>query len=252
MNVEVFLTANHVTEEEVRRRTVVVIDVFRMSATVATALQNGARSVVPVADMAEAGKIAANMDARSYLMGGERGGIPIQGYHLGNSPFEYTREVVQGRTIILNTTNGTPAVTYARGARHLLVGSFVNASRLVAFIEAAGLDVALVCAGWRNRVALEDTLCAGLLLHMLWNSQAPSVISDSAHIAFSQYLQDRGRLEEALHQCNHAQRLRRMHREADIDYCLKIDSLPLLPYYQDNRLVLYKEEIVKTQVAAPA
>jgi 2-phosphosulfolactate phosphatase len=185
-------------------------------------------------------------------MGGERGGVPIQGYHLGNSPFEYRREVVQDRTIILNTTNGTPAITYARGARHLLVGGFVNASRIVAFIQSSGLDAALVCAGWRNRVALEDTLCAGLLLHMLWNSQAPSSISDSAHIAFSQYVQDRDRLVEALHRCNHAQRLRRMHREVDIDYCLKIDSLPVLPYYQDNRLLLYKEEMIKTQVATPA
>lgn len=248
MKVEVFLTSANVTEEDVKDKTVIVIDVLRACSTIATALFNGARSVVPVADMAQASKLASNLDQASFLLGGERDSVRIQGYHLGNSPLEYTREVVKGRTIILNTTNGTLAITRARAARHLLIGSFLNAGRVVEFAREAGLDVTVICSGERNRVSLEDTLCAGLLVYRLWDGKEPDVVTDTAHIAFTQYRNDKDNLDEALRRCNHAQWLSRNGFEQDVDYCLRTDVLPVLPYYDDNRLVLYQKTRLQTQV----
>ena len=98
MNVEVFLTASSATEEDLKGRAVIVVDVLRACSTLVTALNHGARAVIPVADMAEAGKIAAHMDASTCLMGGERGGLKIDGYTLGNSPQDYTPDVAQGKT----------------------------------------------------------------------------------------------------------------------------------------------------------
>lgn len=242
MNVEVFLTSNNLTEDDVKGRTVVVIDVLRASSTIATALTNGARAVVAVPDMAHASKIASNMDQQSYLLGGERDGIKIDGYHLGNSPREYTPETVQGRTIILNTTNGTLAITKSRAARHLLVGSFLNADRIVDFIRGAGLDVTIVCAGRRNRVSLEDTLCAGLLLYRLWEGNEPAVVSDTAHIAFTLYANDKDNIEAKVRCGNHGQNLIDIGFEEDITYCLKTDSIPVLPHYHENQLVLLQGE----------
>jgi 2-phosphosulfolactate phosphatase len=242
MNVEVFLTSAVLGEDDIKDRTVVVIDVLRACSTIATALNNGARSVVPVVDMAQAGKIASNMDQQSFLLGGERGGEKIEGYHLGNSPLEYAREVVKDKTIIFNTTNGTGAVSHARLANHLLIGSFLNARRVVAFIREAGLDVTIICAGWKNRVSLEDTLCAGMMLYQLWEGREPGFVSDTAHIAFAQYSHDQHMLETAIRRCNHAQRLTKQGHEEDIDYCLQIDALPVLPYFEDNQLVLYNEK----------
>ncbi len=204
MNVDVFLTGSHVTEEDVEGRTVVVIDVLRASSTIITALANGARAVIPVADMDQAGKIAMNLDPSTYLLGGERDGDRIDGYHLGNSPLEYTPDVVHDKTIILNTSNGTRALWNAREARHLIVGGFLNADRVVQFIREAGLDLTIICAGNHDRVTLDDTLCAGLILHRLWNGQEPEQVSDAAHIALTQYLHDRDALAEALRQSNHA------------------------------------------------
>lgn len=243
MKVEVFLTGSVVTEEDVKGRTVIVIDVLRASSTIATALQNGARAVVPVPDMAEAGKIASNMDPESYLLGGERGGDRIEGYHKGNSPLEYTPEVVEDRTIIFNTTNGTAAITQARSAEHLVIGSFLNASRVVEFALSSQLDIAIICAGWRNRVSLEDTLCAGMLLYRLWDGAEPGLVSDTAHIAFTQYEHDRDDLQRSLRRCNHAQWLASKGYEDDVEYCFQIDALPVLPYYEENRLILRTEEI---------
>ncbi len=246
MNVDVFLTGSHVTEEDVEGRTVVVIDVLRASSTIITALANGARAVIPVADMDQAGKIAMNLDPSTYLLGGERDGDRIDGYHLGNSPLEYTPDVVHDKTIILNTSNGTRALWNAREARHLIVGGFLNADRVVQFIREAGLDLTIICAGNHDRVTLDDTICAGLILHRLWNGQEPEQVSDAAHIALTQYLHDREALAEALRQSNHARWLTAKGYGADVEYCLQLDILPVLPYYQENRLVRWSGRLAES------
>lgn len=242
MDVEVFLTSATVEEEDVKNRTVVVIDVLRACSTIVTALANGARAVLPVADMAQAGRIASNLNRSVYRLGGERDGKKIDGYDLGNSPREYTLEAVEGRDVILNTTNGTLALTRARGAKELLVGCFLNAQRVVDRVEHAGRDVTIICAGRRNRISLEDTLCAGLLLYRLWNGTEPDVTTDTAHIAFSQYLRDREDVTQALRRSESARLLADLDAKEDVRYCLQVDELPLLPRFEDNRLLLMNNE----------
>lgn len=239
MNIEVFLTSNGLEEDDIRDRTVVVIDVLRACSTIATALHNGARAVVPVLDMAQASKVAANLDPSIYRLGGERGGEKIEGYHLGNSPLEYTREEVEGRDVILNTTNGTKALTRTRDARHLVAGSLLNAGRVVDFTKQAGADVTIVCAGRHNRISLEDTVCAGLLLDRLWNEVEPTFVSDAANAAYTLYKHDHPDVSTRLRRGNAVQLLLEMGFEQDVEYCFQVDALPVLPYYTDNRLVLY-------------
>ena len=237
MNVEVFLTPNSLRSEDVRARAVVVIDVLRACTTIVTALRNGARGVIPVADMAQAGKIASNLDPASFLLGGERDAARIEGYHLGNSPAEYDAETVAGRTIILNTTNGSGAFVAAQGGAMLVAGALVNAQATVDALLAAGLDVTLVCSGWKGRVSLEDTLCAGLLVHRLFDGHLPGDASDSVHIALCQYQGEAHGLEKAIRQSTHARRLAEAGFEADLAAATAVDSLPLVPVLRDNRLV---------------
>lgn len=241
MNAEVFLTYSNVSEEDVRNKTVVVIDVLRACSTIATALANGARAVMPVADMAEAGKIASNLDPDVFRLGGERDGKKIDGYDLGNSPLEYTREAVEGRDVILNTTNGTRALSQAKTAKHLVAACFLNAGRVAEFVRDVADQVTIVCAGRQNRLALEDTLCAGLILDRLWDRNEPDVVTDSAHTAFTLYETDRDALSAALHGANHAERLVQQGHEEDLDYCFQIDTLSVLPYYSENRLLRHND-----------
>lgn len=238
MNVEVFLTAASATSEDLKGKSVIVVDVLRACSTVVTALNHGARAVIPVADMAEAGKMAAHMDPSIGLMGGERGGKKIDGYTLGNSPQDYAPGVVQGKTVVLNTTNGTRAFTQARGAADVAAGCFLNASKAIEFAWRAENDVAIVCAGSDDRVSLEDLLCAGLILHQLWNGEEPAKRSDAAHIAYTQYTHDHHDLASAIARSNHARRLVELDFAADVDYCAQVDAVPLLPVYRDSRLVL--------------
>jgi 2-phosphosulfolactate phosphatase len=243
MDAEVFLTHSNVSEGDVQGRTVVVIDVLRACSTIVTALDRGARAVMPVPDMAQAGKIASNLDPDVYRLGGERGGKKIEGYHLGNSPPEYTQDVVEGRDIILNTSNGTRALEQAKEADTLIAACFLNAGRVVDFVRRTADAVTIVCAGRQNRLALEDTLCAGLLLDRLWDRNEPYPVTDSAHTAYTLYHTDRDDLDNALRGANHAERLAGQGREADLDYCFRIDAVPVLPYYTENRLLLYEDAV---------
>lgn len=245
MDAEVFLTHSNISEGDVQDRTVVVIDVLRACSTIVTALDRGARAVMPVLDMAQAGKIASNLDPDVYRMGGERGGEKIEGYHLGNSPHEYTRDVVEGRDVILNTTNGTRALEQAKDAQHLVAACFLNAGRVVDYVQEHTDAVTIVCAGRQNRLALEDTLCAGLILDRLWNGHEPYPVTDSAHTAYTLYHTDREDLENALRGANHAERLVHQNFEEDLDYCFQIDALPVLPYYTENRLRLYDDAVAE-------
>jgi 2-phosphosulfolactate phosphatase len=193
--------------------------------------------------MAEAGKIAGNLDPDVYRLGGERNGEKIEGYHLGNSPLDYTQDEVENRDVILNTTNGTRALSHATEAEHLVAGCFLNADRVVDFVQEVDDAVTIVCAGRQNRLALEDTLCAGLLLDRLWSSETPEVVTDSAHTAYTVYNTDRNNLDSALRGANHAEWLAAQGYEADLDYCFRTDALPVLPYYTDNRLRLYEDVV---------
>jgi 2-phosphosulfolactate phosphatase len=241
MDAEVFLTYSSLSDEDIRGRTVVVIDVLRACSTLVTALDRGARAVLPVADMAEAGKIAGNLDPDVYRLGGERDGEKIDGYHLGNSPLEYTQEVVENRDVILNTSNGTQAFKQATEAKHLIGACFLNADRVVDFVRSVDDSVTIVCAGRQNRLALEDTLCAGLLLARLWDREEPDVVTDSAHTAFTLYETDRDDLPSALRGANHAERLLQQGYGEDLDYCFQTDTVSVLPYYTDNRLLHYDQ-----------
>ncbi len=238
MHIEVYLTADSATEDDLKGKAVVVVDVLRACSSIVTALNHGARAVIPVADMAEAGRIGAHMDTTTSLLGGERGGQKIDGYTLGNSPADYTPEAVQGKTVILNTSNGTRAITTARGAASVAVGCFLNVSKVIEFAWHAEEEVAILCAGSDGRVGLEDILCAGLILNQLWNGQEPEGRSDAAHIALTQYASDQHDLAAAVARSNHARHLVGLGFEADVAYCARVDALPLLPVYHDSRIVL--------------
>ena len=189
-------------------------------------------------DQAQADERIAEMEPGSFLLCGERDAEKIEGYDLGNSPLEYATTVVGGKTVILNTTNGTAALARAGAAEHLITGCFLNAGAVADVIRDVGEDVALVCAGWRGRASLEDTLCAGLLLDRLWDGDAPRTASDSARIALTLYLATSDPLRQALDACRAAHMLRALGAEADLDYCLRTDVLPVVPYSRDGRLTL--------------
>jgi 2-phosphosulfolactate phosphatase len=182
------------TPAELAAGVVVVIDVLRASTTITTALAAEARELIPCAEVDEARQRAdelgghststnGNDSAQRPLLGGERGGLPIDGFDLGNSPSEFTTKTVAGRTVVFTTTNGTKALLACTAAQRVLIGSFVNFSAVVAELTGE-LPIHILCAGTRNRVTREDLLFAGSLVEKLVGTVVEEgAINDEARIA---------------------------------------------------------------------
>jgi 2-phosphosulfolactate phosphatase len=212
---------------------VVMIDVFRASTTIAAALAGGARFVLPVADVEQAVKLAEPYAENEVLLGGERECQRIEGFQLGNSPREYTREVVAGKVVILTTTNGTQALAAAKDAGPVIIGSFVNFSAVADAV--AGRDaVTILCAGNNGRLSLEDFACAGGLVSQLAKGQ--SRLDDAALAARATYRNLRADLARVLTSTEHALRLAGLGFRADLDFALKVDSLPVVPVLNESRI----------------
>ncbi|MEM7786590.1 MAG: 2-phosphosulfolactate phosphatase [Bacteroidota bacterium] len=241
MDLDVVLSARGLDADTLKGRAVVVIDVLRASSTVVTALSNGARAVIPAADLGEAGRLAAMLDPDVSVVGGERGGEKLAGYAAGNSPLEYGPEVVDRKTVVLTTSNGTAAMAMARAAASAAIGAFLNAdavSGLVSQAAAHGPGVTLICAGSGGRVSLEDTLCAGLLVSRVAPPEEVARLGDSAQIAHALYRGTESQLARALFGAEHTQRLIDLGFADDVTYCARIDAVPVLPVLDDNRIVL--------------
>ncbi|WP_372634198.1 2-phosphosulfolactate phosphatase [Fodinibius sp.] len=232
--VDVFISSQSFQEEELRDKTAVVVDVLRASSTMITALNNRAKGVIPVADMGDASKISQNLDSSHYLLCGEKDGVKIEGYDLGNSPLDYTGAIVEDKTIILNTTNGTRAIKRSGLANRVLIGSFLNLRTLITVLEKVETDIVLVCAGWKGRLALEDLLCAGNIIYELTGGTLPQNVQDGAKVAFGLYEKFGDDIEQAVKTSNYAVRLKDLVSEEDIAYCCQRNKMQVLPVMKEG------------------
>jgi 2-phosphosulfolactate phosphatase len=175
------------TPEELAGGDVVMIDVLRASTTIVQAISAGAKCVIPCREVEEARGMRETITGEPVVVGGERGGLPIEGFDLGNSPGEYIAEVVRGKTIAFTTTNGTLALMQCRSAAHVFIGAFVNLSAVVKRLTGVR-PIHLLCAGTRGRITREDVLCAGALCERLLGTVADTEgINDQARIALSSW-----------------------------------------------------------------
>ncbi|TNE71822.1 2-phosphosulfolactate phosphatase [bacterium] len=235
--IDVYSSALSLLEEDLRGKTVVVIDVLRASSTIITALQNGAKEIIPVEDMSAAGRIAQNLDASRYLLCGEKDGEKIDGYHLGNSPFEYDEDVIKGKTLIFNTTNGTKAIVKSQHAKKVIIGSFLNMDTVVNELKEAQGEIILACAGWKSRLSLEDSLCAGLIIRKLTDGKLPEDSRDGAKLAFVLSEKYENDIVTVVSGSNHAMRLKSLGFEEDVLYCSKLNVTNVLPVLKEGTLI---------------
>jgi 2-phosphosulfolactate phosphatase len=221
---------------EVKDAIVVVIDVLRATSTIATALYNGASSVVPVDDI---GRCISLSNKIGGITAGERDGKIAEGLEYGNSPFEYPRNFIEGKTLVLTTTNGTKLLhmALARGASHIITGSFPNLSAVCNYLVSQKQPVILGCAAWKDRVNIEDTLFAGAVISRV--KEEFNISCDSSKIAESLYESAKNDLYGFLKEKNasHYQRLTGYGLEKDLKYCLTIDVANVLPFYENEKLV---------------
>ena len=214
---------------------VVIIDVFRATSTIAAALYNGARCVIPVDSVPRAIEISKNIDG---IAAGERDGMIAEGLQHGNSPLEYNREFIANKTLVLTTTNGTRLLQMAldNNANTIISGSFPNLSAVCDFLTGEKKNVVLGCAGWKDRFNLEDTLFAGAIIHRL--KKQFTIHCDSSLMAELMYAKHKNNLIDFAPMLTHYHRLvERFGLIEDIKFCLTADVANVLPLYVDGKLV---------------
>jgi len=245
----------------VENKNVVVIDILRATTTMCVAMENGANSIWPVDSVQKAAQAGS-----SFLTAGERNGEKVEGFDLGNSPQEFSEEVVKGRDIVMTTTNGTKAISLSEGAKNIYIASYRNISAVVQELQKQPEDIVLFCSGWKDQVNLEDTLFAGEVIYQVsgsgyqvsgsegWESEVDSPksvvgglesetrnpspvtrhptpdtrLNDSSWLALKFYEEVRGEEGTFLENASHVQRFKSLHIESDLEVCLKRDTSELV------------------------
>jgi len=230
--IDVCLSPELIHLYDVSNKTVVVVDILRATSCMVTAFAHGVESITPVADADE----CLGMRLKGYVVSGERNGQKIPGFDKGNSPFEYMDEAIKGLKIAFTTTNGTLAITKSRGARQILVGSFLNISAITRYLLMSDHNILIVCAGWKGKINLEDSLFAGALVDKLRKYIEPDC--DAPIVAQELYLSAKNDMVKFLSTSSHVKRLNRLNIHKDIEFCLTPDQYHVIPVLKKGELRL--------------
>jgi len=221
---------------EVNNSIVVVIDVLRATSTMATVLFNGAKEIIPVDSVERCIQLGKEL---ACITAGERDGQIAPGLQYGNSSFEYPRSFVEGKTLVLTTTNGTRLLhmALAKGAKEIITGSFLNLSVVCDHLVSMKKNVILACAGWKDRVNMEDTLFAGAVVSRV--KEHFSINCDSSHCAETLYEIAKDDMYDFMkrNEASHYHRLTNFGLERDIRHCLTPDLANVLPEYINGKLI---------------
>lgn len=239
MRIEVFFSPMQVPGSAVNGKVVAMIDVLRASSSIAAALHNGAKNVLPFDSAEEVITRAKSYDRSEIVLAGERKMLPIAGFDLGNSPLEYTAAAVEGRSVLLTTTNGTAAVTSVQGARDILVASYVNFTVVATLLRTAvraGTDIVLLCAGREKAFALEDAACAGRYVKHLLRGQTGLELNDAAQASMLIEKRYGERIDRVFADAEHGRALREAGFAADLEACAQLDAFPVIPVYQERQI----------------
>jgi 2-phosphosulfolactate phosphatase len=216
---------------KVEDRTVVVVDILRATSCMVTAFAHGVESITPFANL----DICRSMKANGYITSGERDGKKVEGFDKGNSPFEYMGDQVKGMRIAFTTTNGTQAIEKSKGAKEIVIGAFLNLSAVARHLLFTENNILVVCAGWKGKVNLEDTLFAGALIDKLKGHVEPDC--DAPLAAHHLYNLAKNDMVGFLSNSSHVKRLNRLDIHKDIEYCLTKDQYKVLPRLRNHVLV---------------
>ncbi|HUH19973.1 2-phosphosulfolactate phosphatase [Albibacterium sp.] len=214
----------------------VIIDIFRASSSICYGIHNKAKAIIPVSTIEE----CLSHKNEEYLLAAERDGCVVEGFDFGNSPFSYTTEKIDGKTIVLTTTNGTRSIRLSMDAKEVVLGSFLNLTALCNWLTKQSESVVLVCAGWKDNFCLEDTLFAGAVVEKLQHDY--EIHDDGAVASLDLYQLAKSDLGGYLKKSSHRERLKKLNIEKDVDFCLKIDLIDTIPILKDGKLIKLMDE----------
>lgn len=238
MRADVFLTPGEIGPADVADRTVVVIDTLRATSSIVQALSAGAKLIYPVASVEEALRLANTFGRDEVLLAGERKCLPIEGFDLGNSPREFTPDRVDGKTLVMSTTNGTGAMSLTVGAERVYIGSFLNLGAIVRELGHSGAEPVFLCSGRERHFALEDAVCAGMMVDRLVTGHPQDWdLNDGARAAMT-LAESFGVDAEFFEQTVAGKAISEAGLAEDLEFCARTDVLEVLPVLHDRTITL--------------
>jgi len=232
MKINVHFSYTNTDELAYTGKTTVVVDVLRASTTIIQALQNGAREVIPVASIEFAVKVSGGMFGGQTLLGGERNTKKLDGFALGNSPLEYTPEVVGGRTIILFTTNGSKAIVKAKFSENLFIAAFTNLNAVVNHL--------IKLSGRSNNFSMEDVICAGRLILEIQKVNTEIELTDSAKASVALSKSSGKNILAMMEHTEHGKILIENNFSEDLKFCSRINTSATIPFLTSGVLKTFQ------------
>jgi 2-phosphosulfolactate phosphatase len=233
--IQVVLSPGMIPLYELENKTAVIIDILRATSSMCVAFQEGAEQIMPVETVAE----ASSFKIGKFLCAGERDGQKLDGFDFGNSPFDYLQGNLKGKTIVMTTTNGTQAINQSKFAKKVVIGSFLNIDILCEWLATQPNDILLVCSGWKNKFNLEDTLFAGAVVNRLKDDY--DIHDDAAIMANTLWEASKDDLVDYILKASHAQRFERLGIQKDIEYCLQMGIIRIIPELNGTYLTPMKK-----------
>lgn len=230
-NIDVCLSPELLHLYDIEGKVVVVVDVLRATSCMVTAIAHGVKEIIPVSKLDE----CIELVSKGCLGAAERDGKKAEGFEYGNSPFSYMCEEVVGETLAMTTTNGTLAINKSKGADEVIIGAFINKTAIIKYLIDQPKDVVILCAGWKGKVNLEDTLFAGAVVEGVFDEFTCE--HDGSLAALAIYQNTKHDLLGFLSNCSHFRRLKKLNIQKDIEFCLKHDIYDIVPILQGEKVV---------------
>jgi 2-phosphosulfolactate phosphatase len=220
-------------------RTSVVIDVLRATSTIVTAIMNGAKEIVPVGSLDFSKIASASSFGGRTMRGGEKNSKKIEGFDLGNSPDEYKKSVIEAKSIVFFTTNGSKAIVKTKYGSETYICSFLNATRVAEHIASLNREFEIVCSGRHGDFSLEDTVCAGMLISEVLKINSDITISDSSIVALTLYEKYGDDIRGLFDISEHGKLLKADGFDFDLEYCAQKNITDVIPIYSNSIIKLY-------------
>ena len=239
MRLDLFFTPNQAKPSDTAGRLVAIVDVLRASTTVATALGNGAKTVMPLEGADEVIFRSKEFARSQIILAGEQKMHPITGFDLGNSPQDFTKKAVEGKTILITTTNGTRALLGVQGARDIVIASYVNFTAVLAMMKVAAssnTDIAIICAGEEGGFTLEDAACAGRYVRAIPKRADSVQLNDAASASVLIEKKYGDNIAKVFKESTHGQALEEAGFGDDLAAAAEVDSYPVVPIYQERQI----------------
>ncbi|MDU1507933.1 2-phosphosulfolactate phosphatase family protein [Clostridium butyricum] len=236
MKIDIIISADDIIESKLENKIAVVIDMFRATSVIVTALNNGCEEVIPFLTIEETLESSEELNREEYMLGGERRAVKIDGFDLSNSPLEYTKEVVENKKVLITTTNGTRTLTKSNSAKRIIIAAMINAKAVADKLLEINEDVVIINAGTNGNFSMDDYICSGYIINEMLKVDNQIELTDISKTANMIY-ENNSDIISYVKEATHYSVMKSLELDNDIEYCIKKSIVNNVPEYKDGKIV---------------